>query len=421
MIKIKVHHLLIVLLLIGILIISGCAGPLETKEGEIETLEPNESEANTLEECLKIETEYDRNDCIFFLAIDERDALLCDLLKGDVTKPGESVSDWYVVETRSRNACLMEIARLEQDSSFCNKMTDVSARIKDVCFAWVLEGKAISEKDESYCEQMHILSDSSFDPPDYEERFQKAGCLGAVAAEKEDFSLCEAISGYKAREFREVCSITMYKDLALKKEDKSYCDKINESTSRESCYAELAQQYGTPFLLNLSSSNFYLIGTRYSDLSSHDMWYDYRRQGVMCFYTEPEGTIEKECPDKDRLYIIFKLVNIDPKYYDSIKCKVYDGGKIITETVWSQTTNRTYIEYDFWTSSYETSLELHYLIKLEKSPEIRVVDIPSSYTHDLTLNICCRVVEYGGDFSNKACFQTNISTVCTPELEWRPS
>jgi hypothetical protein len=118
--------------------------------------------------------------------------------------------------------CLENISLTQLDPSVCSKIADVEFR-DYYCYRTI----AVAEGDVSVCGKITDLK-------------RKGSCIGAVAVELEDVTLCDDIptqfTGYSdISQFRD-CVTEVAK--ALKK--KSLCDRIQDKYARESCQREVS-------------------------------------------------------------------------------------------------------------------------------------------------------------------------------------
>lgn len=244
--------ILIGIILIGIVILSGCAS---TNESKI---------------CDKIQEDSAKNECYETLAVQSNDVAFCDkITSGSFSDLSRNICYTHVamnsgdpevckkVQSPYERDCYIELAKITKDPSLCDYaklkynycIAEVVTVVPDESLCerisgTVTEGKcyenlAVAKKDHSFCNKM---------PLDEYGKNKSDSCIFSVAATKQDKETCKKIT-------HPVIQSNCLKELTRKEEEKSQpeikvtpniCNDEENLISKGECYYKLAQETGNP-------------------------------------------------------------------------------------------------------------------------------------------------------------------------------
>jgi len=124
-----------------------------------------------------------------------------------------------IADEKAKNNCITEIAIRQNNEKSCDLHKDEAE--KNTCLSLILGTKARESDDMAIC--LTVLDESYRD-----------SCFFAIVNKKNDAKYCDELG-----ELKDKCLNIVLANDAFLKGDTSFCDKISDPDSRESCSAEL--------------------------------------------------------------------------------------------------------------------------------------------------------------------------------------
>jgi hypothetical protein len=182
-----------------------------------------------------------QNDCLQKLAINERDATICDKYLTDSSKnptarrncnyivsalaKGDSNSCKNIPFVEQQEVCLIELAKSKKDINICNLISPASKFIS-ACYTEIASAK----QDGSLCNKLSNQED-------------KANCIEGIAKASLEPDLCYNITSGWSRARQEDCLAT----IAAQTKNFELCKKISEYEHQNECVLRVAKNSATPF------------------------------------------------------------------------------------------------------------------------------------------------------------------------------